>query len=217
MVAKDLTGNRYGRLTALFRTDDYVAPSGHHCVMWQCQCDCGNIVNVRAKSLMNNTTRSCGCLARELVGIRAAKHHGFGTRLYAIWNSMRQRCNNPNNSAYKNYGARGITICKEWNDFSVFEQWAYSNGYDQSAKRGECTLDRIDVNLGYSPSNCRWVTMKRQSSNKRNTPYYEYQGKRLPLKEWSEVTGIKYETLWRRYKSGWNAEKALTDNSRLLG
>lgn len=148
-------------------------------------------------------------MQRELMSKRASKHNGFGTRLYSIWNSMRQRCNNANSKAYRNYGGRGITICPEWDDYSVFRDWAYSSGYDDSAMRGECTLDRVDVDGPYSPDNCRWATMRLQSNNKRNTPTYELNGETRSLAEWAEITGVKYQTLFRRYKSGWSAERAL--------
>lgn len=122
---------------------------------------------------------------------------------------MRQRCNNPNNHAYMNYGGRGISICSEWDDFAVFKEWAYENGYDDKAPRGVCTIDRIDVNGNYTPSNCRWVSMKDQGRNKQDTPYYTLDGVTHDLKTWVDITGIKYETLWRRYARGWDADRAL--------
>lgn len=200
---------RFGRLTVVSRAEDHVCKSGYHTVMWNCVCDCGNEVVVRGKCLASGATMSCGCLQKELFAERTSKHHGFGTRLYAIWNSMRQRCNNPNHAAYHNYGGRGIKICKEWDDFAVFREWAYSSGYDDSAPRGSCTLDRINVDDGYYPENCRWVSMREQSRNKRDTCFYELNGERHSLMEWSEITGIKYSTLFKRYKDGWSPEAAL--------
>lgn len=91
-------------------------------------------------------------------------------RLYVVWGSMKARCNNPHNPAYKNYGGRGIKICTEWNNnFCAFKAWALANGYDYDAPYGQCTIDRIDNDKGYEPSNCRWVSMKVQSKNKRNS------------------------------------------------
>lgn len=198
----DLTGRRFGRLVVRARAPDHITASGYHHVMWLCDCDCGNEKIIRGKSLIAGYTKSCGCLQREGISSRAGKHHGFGTRLYAIWNSMRQRCNNPNHHAYANYGGRGITICSEWNDFSVFRGWALNSGYDPDAVRGECTLDRINVEEGYSPENCRWVNMCEQSRNKRDTIYIELHGEAHSLSEWSDILGIKYQTLWKRYKRG---------------
>lgn len=199
---KDLTGQRFGRLTVLYMDEDKVTPSGYRVHMWRCICDCGTEKTVRGKSLTGGVTRSCGCLAKELVGIRASKHNGFGTRLYAIWNSMRQRCNNSNHRSYHNYGGRGISICSEWDDFAVFREWAYNSGYNEHGKRGEFTLDRIDVDGDYTPENCKWSTMKEQSNNKRTTIYLEKDGEIHTLKDWADITGIKYETLWKRYHNG---------------
>lgn len=82
---------------------------------------------------------------------------------------MRHRCANSNDASYKYYGGRGITVCEEWGDYERFRNWALANGYDPNAPQGECTIDRIDVNGNYEPSNCRWVDMKTQNANKRNT------------------------------------------------
>lgn len=193
---------RFGRLVVIRRDEDNIAPSGYRTPTWLCMCDCGNKVTVRGKSLTGGVTQSCGCLAKELVSERASKHHGYGTRLYPIWNSMRQRCNNPHNQAYKNYGGRGISICDEWDDFAVFREWALANGYDENASRGECTLDRIDANGNYCPENCRWVGMREQTNNRRKTVFITYNGKTLPLTKWADETGIRYSALWERYKHG---------------
>lgn len=209
MGCKDLTGMRFGRLVADYRAEDLVK-NGSRLVMWHCTCDCGNTKVVRAKSLMRGDTTSCGCYLREKVRRIASKHNGFGTRLYNVWDSFRQRCNNPNNKAYCNYGGRGINICEEWNDFSVFREWAFATGYKEDAKRGECTLDMVDVDGDYCPENCRWISMAEQNRNKRTTSYYELNGERRSLMDWSKTTGIKYQTLFRRYKAGWDAESVLT-------
>lgn len=206
----NLIGNVYGRLTVLSAAPDRITPSGYHTIMWRCECECGNTVIVRAKCLTQGVTRSCGCLQREELGKRAAKHNGVGTRLYAVWNSMRQRCNNPKHSAYHNYGGRGIQICQEWDDFAVFRAWAFENGYDDSAPRGTYTLDRISTDQPYSPSNCRWVDMRTQTNNRRVTVFIEHDGQRRPLTEWADITGIPYATLWKRYSRGLTPEQILS-------
>lgn len=179
----DLIGNRYGRLVVISRAEDHICPSGYRTSMWNCLCDCGKTKAIRGKSLVYGVTKSCGCLAKEKVSDRASKHHGFGTRLYAVWNSMRQRCNNEKHRSYGNYGGRGIRICKEWDDFSVLRDWAIRAGYDPLDDRDIYTLDRIDVDGDYTPENCRWVDMRGQANNKRNTIYLIHNGCKHSLSE----------------------------------
>ena len=198
----DLTGQRFGRLTVLGRADDHITAKGYKHVMWHCVCDCGNKKVVRGKSLRGGVTTSCGCFRSEHFGESARKHGGYGTRLYAIWNSMRQRCNNPAHSAYKNYGGRGIKICHDWDEYDTFRRWAYETGYRDEADRGELTLDRIDVDADYTPENCRWADMRRQATNRRSSIIIEHNGESHPLSVWAELTGEKYCTLWARYRRG---------------
>lgn len=157
----DLTGRRFGRLVVIKR----ISPIGHK-VRWLCHCDCGAEKDIAAYELTSGNTRSCGCLQAESRRM-PKKHGGRGTRLYNVWKTMRQRCMNKNHGSYRYYGARGIRICEEWSDFQVFHDWALENGYDQDAPRGQCTLDRIDPNGNYEPSNCRWVDAATQNANRR--------------------------------------------------
>ena len=201
-MAEDLTGKRFGRWTVLGRAPDHVCDSGYHQIMWNCRCDCGTEKAVRGKSLRYGISKSCGCLQREELSERASRHGGFGTRLYAVWNSMRQRCLNPKHRAYENYGGRGITICKEWDDYSVFRDWAHSVGYQDDAERGEFTLDRIDVNGNYSPDNCKFSNMREQNGNRRCSIYIVNGNESHSLAEWADILGEDYSVLWYKYKNG---------------
>lgn len=132
------------------------------------------------------------------------KHGMNNTRLYRIWNGMKNRCNNQNRKDYYMYGGRGIFVCDEWQNFIPFYEWAERNGYSE-----ELTLERIDVNGNYEPDNCIWVTLKEQANNKTTTPYVEYNNELITLKQLSEITGINYQTLFRRYKKGDRNEKLI--------
>ena len=127
------------------------------------------------------------------------------SRLYSIYAGMKERCSNPCHCAYQNYGGRGISYCEEWQDFQAFKTWAESNGYSDSL-----TLDRIDVNGNYEPSNCRWITFKEQQNNRTNNHLIEYNGDLKTLQQWGEIFNIKWTTLYKRLQSGWDIEKALT-------
>ncbi len=133
--------------------------------------------------------------------------HGEYNRLYAIWSHMIDRCHNPKNPSYRNYGKRGITVCDEWkNDVNSFMEWANKNGYSDNL-----SIDRIDNNKGYSPDNCRWADRETQGNNKRNNIILEYHGERKTITQWSKIIGISRGTLAGRYYSGWSVEKILTE------
>ena len=163
---KNLTGQRFGRLSVIRREGS----DPHGFATWFCECDCGNQSIVSGSDLTKSHTKSCGCLRNELSRERCTKHGKNGTRLYEVWKSMNQRCSNEANAGYRRYGGRGIAVCEDWqNDFQAFYNWAIAHGYDETAPRGKCSIDRIDNDKGYSPDNCRWVDMKTQINNRSNT------------------------------------------------
>lgn len=204
----DLTGMKFGRLTVIERAENYVLPSsGKKRSQWVCECECGNKRIVQAGHLKSGHTQSCGCYNRDIVKEKRKTHGESKTPLYFVWKSMRQRCKNPNNSRYEDYGGRGIDICDEWDDFLVFKEWAYENGY-----REGLTIDRINNDLGYCPSNCRIVDYAVQANNKRGNRVITYRGKTQTQKQWSDELGINYGTLENRlYIYGWDVDKSFNE------
>lgn len=138
-------------------------------------------------------------------------------RLRYVWSGMKSRCYNPNNRCYKLYGAKGITICDEWNDFKIFAKWALENGYQEDAPYGECTIDRINANKGYSPDNCRWVNSAVQARNKSNNVLLTYNGKTQLATDWSKELQIPLSTISIRLKRGWSVEKVLSQDRWIRG
>lgn len=162
---KDLTGQKFGRLTVIERAGS----DHHHRATWKCQCDCGEVRIICGFNLLSAQAKSCGCLRAENLKWCNIKHGKRKSRLYHVWQNIKKRCSNPNVHNYHRYGGRGITVCDEWrDDFGKFYEWAIANGYDENAPYGQCTIDRIDNDKGYSPDNCRWVDVKTQNNNKTN-------------------------------------------------
>jgi hypothetical protein len=159
VAAHDLTGRTFGRLTVLDR-----APNRGQFVRWNCLCTCGITKPVDASELRKGSTKSCGCLQQEVAKQTQTTHGHSGsnrTREYRSWEAAKQRCFNPNTSGYKNYGGRGITMCEAWAlDFNVFLQ-------DMGPRPEGHSLDRVDSNGNYEPSNCRWADVQTQNSNRR--------------------------------------------------
>lgn len=202
-----LVGKKYGRLRVIEQAENARTKSGRTHVMYLCECDCGTKILVRAESLRNGNTRSCGCLEKEITKEKSTKHGLKGTRIYNVWQGMKQRCYNQNEERYADYGGRGITVCPEWlgeNGIENFAKWALENGYAENL-----TIDRIDNNKGYSPDNCRWATNKEQQRNKRNNFIVIYKGKEMTLSEVSEITGINRATLSSRLEKGLSIEEAI--------
>ena len=197
MKLEDLSGKKYNKLYVI----KYVGKS-----KWLCKCECGKNCIVIASKLKNGHTKSCGCLQKEMTHKANSKHNECGSRLYCEWLNMKSRCNNKNNKYYKIYGGRGITICDEWSkNYLKFKEWAIANGYQDNL-----TIDRIDNNGNYEPTNCRWATWKEQANNTRRTIKYEFGNLKLSIKQWAELFGINYGTFKDRInKRKWDFYKCL--------
>jgi hypothetical protein len=200
----DITGKIFNRLKVI----DYSHTDKRSKSYWKCVCECGNEVIVRSDSLTSGNTKACGCLSKELKSKMAktylTKHGETKTRLYKIWSGMRDRCSSFGTEKGKHYADKGITICKEWDEFIPFKEWSLSNGYESNL-----TIDRINVNGNYEPSNCRWLTIQEQERNRGNSIYVVYNGERKHLKDWSKDLNINYHTLYQRYKINTNPEYVL--------
>ncbi len=187
----DLVGQKFGRLTVL----SYAGPDYKGRSLFRCICECGNEKVVLASYLKRGSTSSCGCIVQEMNRVRGLKHGQSRSKIYSVWQSMRQRCYNLNSSIYSYYGGRGIVVCDEWKDFKAFYGWAILHGYKEGL-----SLDRIDVNGNYCPDNCRWVTMEVQGNNRRNNHTVTYMGETLTITEWARKTGISATTLTDRLR-----------------
>lgn len=185
-MMNDLTNCKIGRLTIIKRVNDSISPCGTHHIMYLCKCDCGNEKVIRKANLLNGKTVSCGCYHIEKSTIHGMKN----TRLYNIHQSMKQRCYG-NHKESKNYKLRGIKICEEWlNNFQAFYKWAMNNGYSDNL-----TIDRINTNGDYEPSNCRWTTYLIQENNRRNNIKININNKEFTIKELSKQFGIKENSI----------------------
>lgn len=202
----DLTGRRFGRLVVIDRAEN----DSRGRTRWNCVCDCGKITTPMAAHLKRGTTQSCGCLAREKSIKRNTTHGKTHSCLYSVWANMKDRCNNENNHAYKDYGGRGIKVCAEWQDFQKFLEWSLASGYEEEAARGKCTIERIENDRGYEPSNCRWATMAEQGNNKRSNRKLTYNGETKTLSQWAKDLNINSSTLCNRLARGWELRDALT-------
>lgn len=200
---KDLTGRIYGCLKVLRRDSDRIPRNGKPVTMWFCQCECGKTVSVKAYSLTSGHTRSCGC--------KSVKHgRSHKERLYEVWKNMKRRCIDPSNKRYAHYGAKGVTVCKEWkNDYITFRKWAYANGYEPNL-----TIDRINNDGNYEPSNCRWATSKEQENNMSRNRLLEYKGNTHTMSEWADILGLSYGAMNHRVQRNWTMERIVNTPQR---
>ena len=196
MSAKiEMIGKRFDRLLVIEQTKS----SKFGRATWICLCDCGNKTTVRGDHLRNGRIRSCGCLGRNAYGVTNLDSN---SPLVATYMNMIYRCEDKNHRAYHRYGARGITVCKEWHDFPVFEKWANENGWHLGLE-----IDRIDNDKGYCPKNCRIVTRKENVRNTSANHKVMFKGKMRCLAEIAEMSGLSYDTVHARMRYGWDSER----------
>jgi hypothetical protein len=200
---KDLTGLQFERLTVINKS---YKRSKNRQIYWNCVCSCGTLRCVRADQLTRGIAQSCGCKQREfavLLGKSRLKHGKRNSKEYGIWCSIKARCFNTNNHAYKNYGGRGISMCRRWLNFNNFLK-----------DMGKCpvgySIDRIDVNGNYTAENCRWATPKEQSRNTRFNVLITHNGKSQCIAAWAEELNIPYKLLYQRIRRGLTIEETLT-------
>lgn len=199
---KDYAGIVFGRLTAIILVERDITSSNNH--IWKFRCECGVEKNIRIQFVRNGNTSSCGCLARELL-VKRNTTHGK-SRLhhieYKVWKDMRTRCSNINNKEYHNYGERGIVVCDRWKSFANFLE-------DMGSKPSPFhSLDRIDVNGNYEPSNCRWADIETQANNKRCTPKILFNGEEKTMQQWCRALNIEHSKVAYRLSTGKTLEES---------
>lgn len=169
--------------------------------MWRCSCECGGEAILSSKAFRSGKTNSCGCLRREVLVARNTKHGltVLHPKEYRSWKDMRARCQNKNDSDFKDYGGRGIKVTQRWDDFAAF----YA---DMGDRPPLMTLDRVDVNRDYGPNNCRWASAETQANNKRTNRVIEWRGERKTLSQWCRVVGMEHSKAAYRLKQGWPVE-----------
>lgn len=206
----DLTGRVFGRMTV----DSFAGVIGEgrsRATVWNCLCDCGQrCPQIRSRCLMSGGTQSCGCLQREAATIHGHAGGQHDSSTYMTYRSMIKRVFNPKHRAYKYYGGRGITVCDRWVGGTGFQAFL-----DDMGERPDGTsLDRINVNGNYEPSNCRWATDRQQCRNKRNNKIVEFRGEKMCLTELAEKYGISSNAAQGRLRRGWSLERTLTEPIR---
>lgn len=194
---KDLTNQRFGRLTVLGLDPNYDKDRRTY---WICQCDCGAIKSCRGDCLQGGAIQSCGCLKKEQdsKNLDRTTHGGSRTRIYDIWKGMILRCEDKDSR----WGGRGIKVCDEWKDFSTFRDWALSNGY-----RDDLTIDRKDNDGDYTPENCRWTDALHQARNRSTNIDIRIGNSVRCLTEWCEIFDLDYGIVWHRYHEGYDTDK----------
>jgi hypothetical protein len=194
---KPMIGIKYNRLEALKEVR-----MGNRGMIYLFQCDCGNQKELCSSAVRSGHSKSCGCLRSEMTAAKNETHGAVGTPTYETWQGMKARCLNPNTTAYKNYGGRGITLCQEWLSFEQFIA-------DMGERPDGHTLERIDNSKGYNKENCRWATYAEQNRNTRQNKFLTKNGKTMCMRDWAKETGIPYPTIQDRVRRGWLDDRVL--------
>jgi hypothetical protein len=200
---RDLTGQRFGLLTALRLDEKRCKPCYFY---WLCSCDCGGETSVRSSTLLSGDTRSCGCMRRQRTAAlnkERSKHSLSGTRAYNVWAKMISRCTDPSSKSFPDYGGRGITVCERWQNLEAFVA-------DMGEPEPGMTLERIKNDLGYGPGNCCWATRRAQNNNTRRNVSITFGGLTMTRSQWEQRLGLAPTTLRARLRRGWSIERALT-------
>lgn len=199
--ASSMVGKKYNRLTVLAVTK----LRKNLKIVVLCQCDCGKKLHVTARSVLISNTKSCGCWAKEWGHLANLKHGGAGTPEFSVWKDLINRCTNPTNKDFHNYGGRGIRVCDRW--LHSFENFYKDMGLRPSKNH---SIDRFPNNDGdYEPSNCRWALSHQQSRNTRRNLYFEHDGKRLVISDWAKELGVSLSALYQRVHNGMSFEQAI--------
>ena len=205
-MKEDFTGKTFNRWTVI----QYSHKNKFNNRFWKCICICGQVRVVNESLFKSGRSKSCGCLQKEVV--KNNRIHGLaGTKIYFVWAGMKQRCTNPKQVAYKNYGGRGIKVCDEWQEFEPFYKWAAINGYEKGRQ-----LDRINNDLGYSPENCRFITPIENECNRSNNIRLTVGNETKTISEWTREKGFKKDVISARLKLGWTPEMAVSTPVRKI-
>lgn len=197
---KDLTNLKFDKWKVSHRVENGKNGSAR----WHCICECGKEKEIYTSSLTSGKSKSCGCSNYKNLKITQPTHGMTGTKIYEAWTHLRSRCKNSKDKNYKNYGGRGITVCKEWNKFENFQEWSNKHGFKDGL-----SIDRIDNNGNYEPSNCRWTTSKVQQNNTRHNRKLTIKGETKNFLEWCRFIKIDPKTMYYRLKNNWSDERLL--------
>lgn len=199
-VAESLIGRKFGRLTVVSQLDR--DRHGHR--HWECKCECGKTITPSGQALKSGNTESCGCLKNEVIGSRRRTHGASKSGAYRSWCAMKERCYSEKHKNYDLYGGRGITVCDRW--LHSFANFLADMGDRPYAR---ATIERLDTNGNYEPTNCEWATQKEQCRNKRNNHTLTIDGETLTISEWADRAGLDPRVIWSRIDRKWSPEDAV--------